>query len=52
MFRKVERDADGAVVWSSHGNLDIEFGAVHVSPEHSHFIEEISRQGFHVIVRL
>ena len=52
MFRNMERNTYSAVVWSSHGKLDIEFGAVHVSPEHPHFIEEISRQGFHVIVRL
>ena len=52
MFRKVERDADGAVVWSSHGNLDIKFSAFHVSPEHPHLIEEIGGQGFHIIIRL
>ena len=52
MFRKVERDADGAAVWLSHGNLDVEFGAVHVSSKYPHFIEEIGGQGFHIIVRL
>ncbi len=52
MFRNMERNTYSAVVWSSHGNLDIEFGPVHVFTEHPHFIKKICGQGFNIIVSL
>ena len=52
MFRDVERDTDSSAVCLSHGNFDIEFSTFHVSSKHSHLIEEIGGQGFHIIIRL
>ena len=52
MFRNMERNANGTVVWLSHGDFDVEFSTFHVSSKHPHLIEEIGGQGFNIIVWL